>query len=360
MDFSKFNYILLGTVFLLVLIGIFTLSSATASTSWQEFQNTFYFLRHQVLVGLIPGLLLAVLAFKVPLELFKKYSLWVYLIALAATALVFVPFLGTQVRGSARWLQMGPFAFQPSELLKIGLILYFSFWLSQIEKDSKVPLVAFLVVLVPALVLLYLQPNTSSLVLITAIAGVMYFVAQTPWWHSLVLGGLGISGVLGLIYIAPYRMERFLVFLQPNLDPMGIGYQLKQALIAIGSGGILGRGLGLSRQKFGFLPHAMSDSIFAIIGEEAGFLGTVVLITLFMIFLWQGLKIAKRAPNQFAKLTAMGITGWITMQAFVNIGAMTGILPLTGVPLPFISYGGSHLIAELTGVGILLNISKMS
>jgi len=356
----KLNYILLGIASLLIFIGIFVLSSASASSSWKEFSNTFYFLRHQILMGLIPGLILAFVAFKIPLELFKKYSLSTYITSLMLTALVFLPALGTRIGGSARWLQMGPVAFQPSELLKIGIILYFAFWLSQIEKDSKVPMIAFIIILIPAVLLLYLQPDTSTLALTLAIAGLMYFAAETPWWHSLTLGGLGISGLFALISLAPYRLERLMIFLKPGIDPMGVGYQLRQSLIAIGSGGIFGRGLGLSRQKFGFLPHAMSDSAFSILGEEAGFIGGVTLLLLFIAFLWQSLDIAKKAPNQFAKLTAVGITGWITIQAFVNIGAMTGVIPLTGMPLPFISYGGSHLIAELIGVGILLNISKAS
>jgi len=356
----KINYILLGLISLLIGIGIFVLSSASASSSWREFNNTFYFLKHQVLMGLLPGLFLAFLAFKIPLKFFKKYSLWLYLGSLAITALVFVPFFGIRIGGSARWLQIGSFAFQPSEILKLGVIFYFAFWLSQIEKDSKIPMIAFVVIIIPAALLLYLQPDTSTLVLILAITGLMYFAAETPWWHSLALGSAGIAGLFTLIYMAPYRLERFMVFLKPGIDPMGVGYQLRQALIAIGSGGIFGRGLGLSRQKFGFLPHAMSDSIFAILGEEAGFIGAFILLLLFIAFLWQSLDIGKKAPNQFAKLTAVGITSWITLQAFVNIGAMTGVLPLTGIPLPFISYGGSHLIAELVGIGILLNISKES
>ncbi|MEF8847450.1 MAG: putative lipid II flippase FtsW [Candidatus Paceibacterota bacterium] len=356
---KKFNYILAGIVLLLIITGILVLSSASASASWEEFNNTSYFLRHQLL-GLFIGLTMALLAFKIPLKLFKKYSLWLYVGALTLTGSIFLPFLGVRIGGSARWLQIGSFAFQPSELLKLGVILYFAFWLSQVKKNSKVPLIAFVVVLIPALVLLYLQPDTSTLVLILTITGLMYFAAETPWWHSLALTGVGVSGLFLLIAMAPYRMKRFMVFLKPGIDPMGVGYQLRQALIAIGSGGIFGRGLGLSRQKFGFLPHAMSDSIFAILGEEAGFIGGLTIIVLFLLFLWKSLDVAKKAPNQFAKLTAVGITSWITLQAFVNIGAMTGVLPLTGIPLPFISYGGSHLIAELIGIGILLNISKES
>ena len=158
--------------------------------------------------------------------------------------------------------------------------------------------------------------------------------------------------------IAPYRAARLLVFLNPETDPMGMGYQLKQALIAVGSGGIFGLGLGMSVQKFGFLPQSMADSIFAIFSEETGFIGSLILIFLFLIFFWRGFKIAKKSMDQFSKLAALGISCWIILQALINIGSMIGIIPLTGVPLPFLSYGGSALVTELIGVGILLNISK--
>ena len=168
------------------------------------------------------------------------------------------------------------------------------------------------------------------------------------------------GSLIALIKIAPYRAERMLVFFQPGIDPLGIGFQAKQALIAVGSGGIAGVGLGMGIQKFGFLPQPISDSIFAIFAEETGFIGALALIFLFLMFLWRGFRIAKKTQNKFFQLTAIGITSWIIVQAFVNIGSMIGLLPITGIPLPFISYGGSHLIAELVGIGILLNISKQT
>ena len=186
----------------------------------------------------------------------------------------------------------------------------------------------------------------------------MFFALDTPLWHNILIIFLGLICLFLLIKLAPYRMARFLVFLNPNLDPLGIGYQLKQSLIAIGSGGIKGLGFGLSRQKFGFLPSPFSDAIFAVFSEETGFIGSFILIVLFLLFLYQGLKIVKSLRESFLKLTALGITLWITLQAFINIGSMIGLLPLTGIPLPFISYGGSAFIAEMIGVGILLNISK--
>jgi cell division protein FtsW len=168
----------------------------------------------------------------------------------------------------------------------------------------------------------------------------------------------GLFALFALIKLAPYRMNRWLVFLNPETDPLGRGYQIKQSLIAVGSGGIFGLGLGMSGQKFGFLPQSMTDSAFAIFAEETGFFGALILISLLAIILWQGFRISIRAKDNFLKLLGFGITSWICLQAFANIAAMIGVLPLAGIPLPFISYGGSHVVAELAGMGILLNISK--
>ena len=218
--------------------------------------------------------------------------------------------------------------------------------------------VAFLIVIVLTSLLLILQPNISTLGVIVAVGFLIYFLAGTPLWHSLLMVGTGIAALFALIKLAPYRINRWLVFLNPETDPLGIGYQIKQSLIAVGSGGILGLGLGMSRQKFGFLPQPATDSIFAIFSEETGFLGSIILISLFLVILWQGFKISSKVKDRFMQLCALGITCWISLQAFFNIGAMIGLLPLAGIPLPFISYGGSHIAAEMAGMGILLNISK--
>jgi len=306
------------------------------------------------------------------------------LINLVLLAIVFLPgskFLvgGTVLGGAARWINLGSISFQPAEFLKLTFILYLAAWLTsrtpqragggQSEKkftplDSKhltgfsTTLAAFLIVIGLISLLLIFQPDISTLGVIILVATLIYFLAGTPLWHNILIILIGGGGLLSLIKLAPYRFARLLVFLKPEIDPMGIGYQLKQALIAVGSGGIFGLGLGMSRQKFGFLPQSISDSIFAIFSEETGFIGSLILITLFLIFLWRGFRIGKITQDRFSQLTALGITSWIIIQAFVNIGSMIGILPLTGIPLPFISYGGSALVAELVGIGILLNISK--
>jgi len=281
-----------------------------------------------------------------------------------------LPKIGIEIGGASRWIGLGPILFQPSEFLKITFLLYLAAWLSNkfgertaLSKTKRIQTwIVFLAILAVLGIGLLLQPDmsTAGIILITAL--LMYFASPTPWWHSLVmiLGGGGIAALL--IKIAPYRAARVFSVFHPETDPLGISYQLKQALIAIGSGKIFGIeggfGLGLSRQKFGFLPHSMSDSIFAIIGEETGFIGSFFLLFLFLVFLWRGLKTAATSEKSFSRVLALGITVWIVSQTVFNIGGMIGILPLAGIPLPFFSYGGSHLITELIGIGILLNISR--
>ena len=361
------DYFLLGTVIFLIAFGILILASVSASYSFKTFGDTYHLLLHQLIWGLIPGLILGFWAYRVNLSFFKKWAPAFLLFGLVLMTMVFLPVIGSYSTGAARWIGIGDISFQPSEFLKLSLILYLAAWLSSREekiavtkdsKDQKKTFFAFLAVGIAIIVLLLLQSDISTLAVIATVGIIMFFTANTVWWHSaaLVLGGIGV--LFGLIKLAPYRMHRLTVFLNPDFDPMGIGYQAKQALIAVGSGGLIGLGIGANIEKFVSLPESVSDSIFAIFSEETGFLGAVFLISLFLVFLWRGFKIAKESKTNFARLTAIGITCWIITQSFVNIGAMIGILPLTGIPLPFISYGGSALIFELIGVGILLNISK--
>ena len=363
------DYILIGITSILLILGILIIASVSAFLSYEKFGNAFYFLRHQILFGVIPGLVLGFLAYKIRLDLVKKWAPLLLLINLTLSAMVFLPKIGATFGGATRWLAIGPVIFQPSEFLKLTFILYLASWLANrtcqqkygrgiAEKKIGQTLIVFLFIIGVVSLLLIFQPHISTLAIIILVAGIMYFLSGTPLWHSILIILIGAGGILSLIKLAPYRMRRWTVFLNPETDPLGIGYQIKQALIAVGSGGIFGLGLGMSRQKFGFLPQSMSDSIFAIFSEETGFLGCLILIFLFLIFLWRGFKIAKDSKNMFSQLLALGITSWIILQAFINIGAMISILPLSGIPLPFISYGGSALVTELIGVGILLNISK--
>ena len=364
------DYPLIFVSGILIALGILILASVSAVLSQETFGNPAHFLFHQLIYGLILGLILGYLAFKIPLSFFRKWAFILFIINLIILGLVFIPKIGLQTGGASRWINLGPISFQPAEFLKVTFILYLAAWFSNLGETSasrqrkpkkfNIILGAFLFIIGILSALLIFQPNVGTLGIIFGVSLLMYFGAGTPLWHTAIIISIGIGLVFALIRIAPYRLSRFLVFINPEIDPLGIGYQIKQALIAVGSGGIFGLGLGLSRQKFGFLPQSIGDSIFAIFAEEGGFIGATILVLLFLIFIWRGLKISKAAEDKFSQLAALGIVSWIGLQAFVNMGAMIGILPLTGIPLPFVSYGGSHLAAELIGIGLLLNISKYS
>jgi len=368
MKARSFDYPLLIVSAALLVLGILILSSVSAVFSQEKFGNPTYFLFHQMLYGLIPGLILGFLAFQIPLAYIKKWVFPLFFLNLVILGLVFLPQFGFQSGGATRWIALGPFSFQPAEFLKVTFLLYLAALissrnidLSPLSRKSKKfnpMLIVFLILLGTLTLFLALQPNVGTLSVIFLTATLVYFAAGTPLWQTAFVILIGTGGLFSLIKIAPYRFDRILVFLNPAIDPLGIGYQVKQSLIAVGSGGIFGLGLGMSRQKFGFLPQSIGDSIFAIFAEEGGFIGAAILVFLFLFFLWRGFQISKRSKTAFLKLAALGISLWIGIQAFVNISSMIGILPLTGIPLPFISYGGSHLVAELIGVGILLNISK--
>lgn len=368
------NYPLFFLVVFLVGFGIFFLAIISALSSLRQFNNTNYFIFHQLAFGLIPGIVLGFIAYKISLHRLKRAAPILLLLNFIALLLVFAPFIGSKFWGAQRWISIRGFTFQPSEFLKITSVLYLSAWISSKLSEAKQKgwismakksyyniiylFVPFLIFLAIISTILYLQPDISTLGIIGLTMIFIYFSSGAPLWHTLIIiiGGLG--GLLYLITASSYRLDRILIFLHPGSDPLGKGLQLSQSLIAIGSGGFFGKGLGMSVQKFGFLPSAMTDSIFAIFAEETGIFGCSILIFLFILFLYLGLKIAKRTDDKFAKLTAVGISFWITFQALINISSVAGIFPLSGIPLPFFSYGGSHLITELIGVGLLLNISK--
>jgi cell division protein FtsW len=361
------DYILIFVVSVLLIIGILMIFSVSASISRDNFGNTYYFFNHQLLFGLIPGLILAFLVFKIRLQFFKRWALILLLINLILTAMVFLPSIGVKAGGAARWLNFGIITLQPSEFLKLTFIIYLSAWLSargegvnlkNPGKNFNQTFAAFSVLISLITLLLVLQPNVSTLGIIIITGSLIYFFSGTPLWHIFLLILVGSLSLFSFIKIAHYRTSRFLVFLKPETEPMGIGYQITQALIAAGSGGLFGLGLGMSQQKFGFLPETLADSIFAVYSEETGFIGGALLVLLFLVLFWRGFAIGFNAKDKFSQILAFGIALWITIQAFVNMGSMLGLLPLAGVPLPFISYGGSALVSELMGVGILLNISK--
>ena len=369
------DYILMGVSGLLLLAGILILATVSAPVSQYEFGKPTYFLFHQIVFGLIPGLILGYIVFRIPLASLKKWSPYMLLATIAIMVLVLIPKIGISSGGASRWIGLGPVSFQPSEFLKIFFILYLAAWLGKQQKLSsnakrqirgkslepktfQTLLLPFFLILGTISLLLIFQPDIGTLGMIAITATLMYFAAATPIYHTIAVILTGGAALAILIKTAPYRLNRLLAFLSPDIDPMGIGYQIKQSLITIGSGGIFGYGLELNRQKFIFLPQQISDSIFSVFARETGFIGAIILISLFLIFSWQGFKIIRRTRDQFSQLAALGIVCWITLQAFMNIGSMVGIMPLTGIPLPFISYGGTALISEMIGLGILLNISR--
>jgi cell division protein FtsW len=356
-DSKKIDWVLFSVILIILAIGILTLASVSAAFSQQKVGNPYYFLKRQMILGFLPGIILAILAFKIKLSFFEKWALIFFLGNLILMAIIFFPIFGRERLGAVRWLEIGPISFQPSEFLKISSILYFSALFCK-KRKSRENLLAFLATISIISVFLIKQPDISTLGIIILVSIFIYFAAGNPGWHILLIGFLGILILAMLIKFEPYRLNRVLAFLNPERDPMGISYHQKQALMAVGSGGIYGLGIGMSKQKFGFLPQSISDSIFAIFAEETGFLGSAVLIFLFLIFLWRGFEISKKAKDQFSKLLSLGITCLISLQAFINIASMIRILPLMGMPLPFISYGGSALVSGLIGIGILLNISK--
>lgn len=357
----KFDYILAATAFVLVFLGIIVLASVSTVVSQENFGNTTHYLWHQILFGIIPGFMLGLLFYFLPVNLFKKWA-WVAIGAnLFLMLLVFIPGIGIIAGGAPRWLNLKFFSFQPSEFLKLSFIIYIATWLSNpIRKADfkKYTLIPFLISAGFIAILLAKQSDLGTLGVVALIAGIMYFTAETPLSHISILFFLGISCLFTLIATSAYRITRLKVMLGLIEDPMGLGYHIKQIFIAIGSGGIFGAGLGMSIQKYGFVPQTMSDSVFSIYAEETGLFGGIFLITLYLIILWRAVAISKSAKDEFSKLFALGFSSWLCIQAFVNISSMTGLIPLTGIPLPFISYGGTHILAELAGMGILLNISK--
>lgn len=358
--------LIFSTAFL-ILLGITIVASVSTISSQEKFGITHYYLARQ-LQYIIIGLIIGFFAFKIPLNFYKKWSLAFLVGTILLMIAVFIPGVGFSSGGASRWISVGPIFFQPGEFLKLAFIIFLAGWLGKIssrnlknrkkKKDFYIGLGICLAFFAIASAILIKQPDASTLVIIFFTSTVVYFLSGTPIWHTITLSLIGITGIAAMIKFAAYRFNRLSVFLDSSLDPMGLGYQMKQVYITIGSGGIFGLGLGMSRQKFGFLPEPMGDTVFAVFAEETGLLGGALMIALFALFAWSGFAISKKTGEKSFSLLAAGITTWISFQAFINIAAMLRVIPLVGVPLPFVSYGGSHLIIELAAVGILLNIAK--
>lgn len=345
----------------LIVFGFIILTSASSVVALRQYDDSYYFLKQQLFQGFLLGLLAAVVMYHVSLEWLKKWSQHIFVASLVLLILVLIPQFGDARLGASRWLALGPFSFQPSEVAKFAFILYLAAWLtkqSEYIKSFKKTFVPFLAVLSFVGALLIFQPDMGTMGIFALIALTMFFVAGGNFLHLTLLGGVGIGLVAWLIRIAPYRAARLTTFLNPELDPQGLGYHINQALLAIGSGGIFGKGLGHSRQKFQYLPEVYGDSIFAVMAEELGFILTVLVIVFCLYFIIRGLHIAHKVPDRYASLVVTGIMAWWGFQTIINIAAMVGLMPLTGLPWPFVSYGSTAYAINMTALGLVLNISR--
>lgn len=353
------DYVFISFLAILVIFGLVMLSSASSDLSQTKFGNSYYYLTHQILYGLLPGLLGFFVAFFFNYQVWKKLGLPLLILGIVFLLLVFTP-LGFKAYGADRWLSIAGFGFQPGEFVKVAFLIYMAAWISKNQARSKSfmeGLVPFLILLGSVLVPLVLQPATTTAVLILVAAITMYFTAGAKIRFIAFMALAGALALVLLILVTPYRMQRVLGFLDPASDPLGSTYQINQSPIAIGSGGITGVGYGRSTTKLHYLPEPIGDSIFAVIAEELGFIGSIALILFFLTFVWRGFIISKSTPDAFGRLLGTGFMTLIGLQVFVHIGANSGLIPLTGVPLPFVSYGGTALAAFLTMSGLVANIS---
>ena len=361
---GRIDYILLGAVSVMLALGVQMVYSASVVIAHNEFGDATYFLTRQV-IWIALGLTALALTAGIDYHRWQRVSLPLLLICVIALVLVLVPQFGTRTYGSARWLRLGPLPeVQPSEFAKLAIVLYMSDWLSRkgtnVRKlgQGSIPFVIILFI-VAGLVLV--QPDLGTTVIICAAAFSVFFVAGANLLHvafGFIPGGIALGW--WFVHAAAYRADRWAAFMDPWADPQAKGWQTVQTLIALGSGGLTGVGLGMSRQKAYYLPNAHTDSILGIIGEELGLAGTLAVVALFMIVGWRGMVIAMRAPDALGRLLAAGVTSMILWQAIVNAGAITNSLPYTGVTLPFISFGGSSLCVSLVSVGVLLNVSRVA
>ena len=347
-------------IVILVVAGIAAFASASLGLLAREDGSPGRLAFTQLVLGLVPGVIALLVLRFTPQKMIAGFAPLFYIFSVGLTALVFVPGIGETLNGATRWIDLGFTTIQPGEFLKIGVVLMLAFVLARgkgkLDEFSK-GLLPFAFVVGLPLLLLIMQPNTSTAIVIALTAGAMYVLAGAPVRDILilVLGAVLVAAVL--LGTRPYLVDRVTTFFNPSHDALGTSYQIQQSLIAIGSGGVAGRGFGQSAQKFNYLPEPQGDSIFAVVGEEFGFIGATFLVLLFTAFASRGLSIAAEASTMFGSLAAAGLTLIIAISAFLNIGAMLGILPLTGLPLPFISHGGTALLAALASVGIILNVA---
>ncbi|MEW6458450.1 MAG: stage V sporulation protein E [Bacillota bacterium] len=354
------DFLLFLTVFMMLSTGLVMILSASEYSTLVHYNDSFYYFKRQLLWALI-GLTAMFLVMNWDYWNWRRWALPMLAAAFVLLILVVIPGIGMEAYGARRWIGVGPVTFQPSEFIKLCLVVFTAYGLSrkgELVQNFTRGLLPFLVMLGAACGLILLQPDLGTAVTLAGTIFMMFFAAGA---RLSVLAGLGVVGLAGVgvaIAVAPYRLQRLFAFLDPWQDPQGSGFHIIQSLYALGSGGLFGTGLGQGKQKFLYLPAQHTDFIFAVVGEELGFIGAFLIICLFAVFVWRGLRIAVSAPDAFSSLLATGLTVGISLQAIINIGVVTGSMPVTGITLPFISFGGNSLVFTLIGVGILLNISK--
>ncbi len=354
------DYLFLGLLGILLAIGLVMLWSASTVESQQNFNNTSYYFTHQLLYGVGLGLLAMYILSRIDYHVWKKVIPFALAGTFIALLLVKIPGIGFGANGATRWIDIGPLFFQPAEAAKLALIMYLAGWMSTRGHHNGFWQSVFPPVLIIGLYcsLILWQPDLGTMISLVLTAAIMLFVGGIRLRYFAWLTAAGVAVMLILIKLEPYRVKRITAFLNKSVDPLGIGYQINQALIGIGSGGWFGYGYGHSRQKYSYLPEAINDSIFAVMAEELGFIRVLLILLLFVWFIVRGIQISYKAPDLFGKMMAVGIIGSIAAAVVVNISAITGLLPLTGIPLPFFSYGSSAMIVTLAGCGIVLNISR--
>ncbi|MFM2381686.1 MAG: stage sporulation protein cell division protein FtsW [Candidatus Parcubacteria bacterium] len=348
-------------IIILVVFGFFVFSSASLGLLAREGARFSSVAFNQILFGIVGGSIALFVASQIFYRNWRKYAFYIFIVSILLTLCVFVPGIGMEHGGAQRWVHIAGFSFQPAEFLKIGFIIYMGTWLSGMHKEIHTFLhgtLPFVGITGFVGLIMLLQPDTDTFLIMAAAGTAMFVTAGGSWRDVLLMFVAGVALIAILAFSRPYVMDRIMTFMNPSLDPQGSGYQIQQSLIAIGAGGLTGRGFGQSIQKFEYLPEPIGDSIFAVYAEEFGFIGSALLVMLLSFFTFRGYKIAAHATDLFGMLLVVGFMTLIILQAFLNIAAMLALAPLMGLPLPFISHGGTALLATLGAMGIVLNVSK--
>lgn len=361
-SFSKALIVFLASTGILVVFGIVVMTNASIPLSQSNHGESFYYFRHQIIYGIGIGILAFLVASKISKRFLKKISIFIVLLSIGLLVLVFVPQVGYGAGGARRWLDIFGFSFQPSEMAKLAMVIYIAYWLESKKEKLKNPkmVLPFLFWLFVVGGLVLIEPDFGTFLLICMVAFSMYFSTGAKMKTILAVSLVGILILGVLMAVEPYRRERISSFFNPSNDMTGRGYQQTQALIAIGSGGVTGLGLGKGIQKYSYLPETVGDSIFAIISEELGFIGTSIIVLIYFAWMISGIKIASGVQGSFEKYLVVGVVSWIGLQTFINILGILGMIPFSGIPLPFISYGGSALMIELAAVGLVINAARIS